>query len=98
MSPFKGTECNEIFDFWFFHESVSPKPLSISLGLFQIFSKIRGDIRSSRCTTGVVDTGGKFAAGVVDTGGKFAAGVVDTGGAPGLANISVNFRQDSKQS
>jgi hypothetical protein len=32
--------------------------------------------------TGVVGTGGKFAAGVVDTGGngKFAAGVVDTGG------------------
>ncbi len=42
----------------FFHESVSPKPLSISLGPFRIFSKIRGDIRSSRCTTGVVDTGG----------------------------------------
>ena len=46
--------------------------------------------------TGVVDTGGKFAAGVVVTGGnlppvsttlvklvaKFAAGVVDTGGQP----------------
>ncbi len=37
--------------------------------------------------TGVVDTGGKFAASIVDTGGKFAqlvakfaAGVVDTGG------------------
>jgi hypothetical protein len=36
-----------------------PKPLSIPLGPFQIFSKIRGDIRSSRCITGViVDTGG----------------------------------------
>jgi hypothetical protein len=34
------------------------------------FSKIRGDIRESRCTTGVNDTGGKFAAGVVDTGGN----------------------------
>jgi hypothetical protein len=32
--------------------------------------------------TGVVDTGGNFAAGVVDTGEKFATGVVDTGGAP----------------
>jgi hypothetical protein len=42
--------------------------------------------------TGVIDTGGKFAAGIVDTGlppvsttlvklvAKFAAGVVDTGG------------------
>jgi hypothetical protein len=34
-----------------FHESVSPKPLSLPLGPFQIFSKIFGDIRSSRCTT-----------------------------------------------
>ncbi len=44
----------------FFHESVSPKPLSIPLGSFRIFSKIRGDIRSSRLTTGINDTGGKF--------------------------------------
>ncbi len=44
----------------FFHESVSPKPLSAQLGPFRIFSKIRGDIRSSMCTTGVVDTGGNW--------------------------------------
>ncbi len=46
------------FDFWFFHESISPKPLSIPLGSFRIFSKILGDIRSrsSRCITCVVDT------------------------------------------
>jgi hypothetical protein len=30
--------------------------------------KIRGNIRSSRCTT--IDTGGKLTAGVVDTGGN----------------------------
>ncbi len=47
--------------------------------------------------------GGKFAAGVVDTGGNFAdgvvdTGVVDTGGAPLLANISANFRKNSKRS
>jgi hypothetical protein len=58
--------------------------------------------------TGVIDTGGKFSAGVVDTGGKFATGinntskfatgVVDTGGAPLLANISANFRKNSKRS
>jgi hypothetical protein len=30
-------QCHEIFDFGFFHESVSPKPLSIQLGPFQIF-------------------------------------------------------------
>jgi len=34
----------------------------------------------------------KFATGVVDTG------VVDTGGAPLLANISANFRKNSKRS
>jgi hypothetical protein len=44
----------------FFHESVSPKPLSIPIGWFQIFSKIRGDICSSRCTTGVIDSSGKW--------------------------------------
>ncbi len=44
--------------FCFFHESVSPKPLSIPLGSFRIFSKIRGDIRSSMFATGVNDTGG----------------------------------------
>ncbi len=84
----------------------------IPLGPFQIFSKIRGYIRSSRFATGVIDTDGKFppvsitlgkmvakfAAGVVDTGGKFAAGVVDTGGAPCLANISAKFRKNSKRS
>ena len=32
----------------------------IQSGPFRILSKIRGDIRSSGCTTGVVDTGGKW--------------------------------------
>jgi hypothetical protein len=77
-----------------FHESVSPQPQSIPLGPFRIFSKILGDIRKSRCTTGINDTGSKFATGsttpaanfatsiasVADTGGKFAAGVNDIGG------------------
>ncbi len=62
--------------------------------------------------TGVNDTGGKFAVNVFDNGGKlppvlltpaklvakFAAGVVDAGVAPRLANISANFRKNSKQS
>ncbi len=55
----------------------------------------------TKFAAGVADTGGKFAAGVVDTGGNFAAGVVDTvdiGGAPLLANISANFRKNSKRS
>ncbi len=54
----------------FLNESPSHKPLKIKLGAFRIFSKICGDIGKSRCTTGVNDTGGKFAAGVNDTGGK----------------------------
>jgi hypothetical protein len=59
-------------------------------GSFRIFSKIRRDIRKSRCTTGVNDTGGKFAtvsltnwqiaAEINDTGGKFVTGINDTGG------------------
>jgi hypothetical protein len=78
----------------FFHESPSSKPLILTLGSFRIFSKIRGDIRKSRCTTGVNDTGGKlprvsttpaanFAPSspcLIDTGGKFAIGVNNTGG------------------
>jgi hypothetical protein len=62
-------------------------------------------------STGIIYTGGKFAAGIIDTSGnnlppvsitpakqvaKFAAGVVDTGGAPSLTNISANFRKNSK--
>jgi hypothetical protein len=44
----------------FFHDSPSPKPLKITLGSFQIFLKIRGDIHKSRCTTDVNDTSGKL--------------------------------------
>jgi hypothetical protein len=47
-------------DFLLLVFSVTPKPLIIPLGPFRIFLKIRGDIRSSRFATGVVDTGGKW--------------------------------------
>jgi hypothetical protein len=90
FSKLKGTVPRHRFSTsGFFHESVSPKPLSIPVGPFRFFSKIRGDIRSSRLppvsTTlaklvAKFATGGKFAAGVVETGGNFAAAVVDTGG------------------
>ncbi len=76
----KGQCVTRVFASGFFHESVSPKPLSIPLGPFRIFSKIRGDIRSSMLPTGINDTGGKFATGVNDTGNKIAAGINDTGG------------------
>jgi hypothetical protein len=93
-------QCHEIFCFWFFyffHESVSIQPQSIPYRLIQIFSKICGDIRKSRCTTGINGQGGKFATSVNDTGGKIAAGINDTGGkfATGIsttpANISTIF-------
>ncbi len=51
VHKFKGTVSRDFRLLVFFHESVSPKPLN--------FSKIRGDIRSSRFATGVNDTGGK---------------------------------------
>jgi hypothetical protein len=35
-----------------------------------MFSKIREDIRKSRSTTGINDTGGELATGVNDTGGQ----------------------------
>jgi hypothetical protein len=61
-------------------------------------SETGGSDTGGKLAAGVIDTGGNFAAGVVDTGGKLATGVVDTGGAPLLANISANFRKNSKRS
>ncbi len=58
---------------------MSPRPLSIPLESFRIFSKIRGDIRELLFITGVNDTGDKLFSGVNDIGEKFIAGVVDTG-------------------
>jgi hypothetical protein len=43
----------------FFHESVSPKAPEYTIRAVSKFLKIRGDIRSSRLTTGINDTGGK---------------------------------------
>jgi hypothetical protein len=48
MNRFKGTVSRNFRLLVFFRESVSPKPLSIPLGPFRIFSKIRWDIFSSR--------------------------------------------------
>ncbi len=53
-------QCHEIFASGSFHESVFPQPQSIPLRPFQIFSKIHGDIRSTRFATGVNDTSGKW--------------------------------------
>jgi hypothetical protein len=54
---------------------------------------ILGDIRKSRCTTGINETGGKFATGVNDTGGKIAARVNYIGGkfVTGMLTPATNF-------
>ncbi len=52
----------------FFHESVSPGSLRISLGLFQFFLKFRGGIRVRMFITGVNDTCDKLFTGVNDKG------------------------------
>jgi hypothetical protein len=65
----KGTVSQD-FLLQVFYESSSPKPLKITLGSLQILSKIRGDIRKSRCATGINYTSGKFSSGVNYTGGK----------------------------
>ncbi len=52
----------------FFHNSVSKRPVSISLGKFRIFTKIRGDTRNFVFIAGVVDTGDKLFTGVIDIG------------------------------
>ncbi len=52
MDILKGV-WHEIFDFSFFHTSVSPGPLSILLVSFRFFSKIRGDNREWMFVCGV---------------------------------------------
>jgi hypothetical protein len=54
---------------------------------------------ASKFATGINNTNstdGKYATGVVDTGGKFAASVIDKVGPPWLANISAYFRKNYK--
>jgi hypothetical protein len=58
--------------------------------------KIRGDIRKSRCTTGINDTGGKFVTGVNDIGSKIASSINDTGGFA-TSFTSVNDTAGGKQ-
>jgi hypothetical protein len=36
---------HQIFDLWFFHKSIVPRPLSNTLKYFRILFRIRGDIR-----------------------------------------------------
>jgi hypothetical protein len=57
----KGTVSGDFLLLVFFMNKFSQSPCVYhKKGPFRIFSKIRGDIRSSRFTTGIIDTGGKF--------------------------------------
>jgi hypothetical protein len=79
----------------FFHESSSPNTMKIKFWSFHKFWKICGDIRKSMCTTGINDSGGKFAKGINDTGGKFVPlMLLILGGkyARGINNSVVIFR------
>ncbi len=60
-NPFvKETVSRDFLILFFFINQCPPQPLSIPLGPFGFFLKIRGDIPKSRCTTGIDDTSGKF--------------------------------------
>jgi hypothetical protein len=56
----KGTVSRDFLLQVFFMHHLPPWPLKITSGSFRIFSKTHGDIRMSRCTTGINDTGGKL--------------------------------------
>jgi hypothetical protein len=73
-------------------------PVSTTLGKLVVKFAASVADTGGKFAARVADTGGKFSASVIDISGKFATGVVDTGGAPLLANISVNFRKNSKRS
>jgi hypothetical protein len=71
-------QCHEFFGFRFSTWISFLQAPYIPLGPFRVFSKICGDVHSSRCTTGVIDTGGiqknleseKFSLFLSDTFGK----------------------------
>jgi hypothetical protein len=60
MLHIKGTVPRDFRLLVFFMNQFPPSTWVYPYGHFKFFQKIRGDIRGSRCTTGVVDTGGKW--------------------------------------
>jgi hypothetical protein len=71
----KGTVSRDFLLLVFFMNQFPPSPAEYPIRTIRIFSKIRGDIPKSRCTIGLNDTDGNFAADINDTRGKFATGV-----------------------
>jgi hypothetical protein len=66
LTDFKTTcrelkeQYHEIFDFWFFSWISFPQAPEYTNWTILNFLKLRGDIRSSRCTNSVIDTIGKW--------------------------------------
>ncbi len=60
----QGTVSQDFLLLVFFMNQFPPSPRVSHYNRFEFFSKIRGDIHKSRCTTGINDTGGKFVTGV----------------------------------
>jgi hypothetical protein len=89
---FKRDNVTRYFASGFFSWIIFSQAPENNIRVIQIFLKIHGDILKSRCTTGINETGDKFATGVTNTNEKFAtginchliatstAGVVETGG------------------
>jgi hypothetical protein len=74
-SPLNNIRVIKIFEFADIFTSEGALPVETTPVVpFRIFSKIRGHIRSSRCTTGIKTPAANIATGT--------AGVDDTGGAP----------------
>ncbi len=59
-TEFKGTVSRNLRLLVFLMNQFSPSPWLYHYGRFDFFFLIRGDIHSSRCTTSVNDTGGKW--------------------------------------
>jgi hypothetical protein len=78
FQPLK-VQCHKIFCFRFFSCIIFPQAPENNIGIISNFVSILRDVRKSRCTTGINDTGGKFAAVVNYTGGKLAAGIHNIG-------------------
>ncbi len=89
IKTFKRTVSQDFLLLVFFMNQFPPQPQSIPLGPFQIFSKIRRDIRKSRCTTDINVTGGKFATSVNDKGCKLP--LVSTTPAANLSPVSMTL-------
>ncbi len=65
---------------FFFMNQFPQAPEYTIKAVSNFFRKCAEIFAAQGLTTGINDTGGKFATGVNDTGGKIAAGINDTGG------------------